>query len=649
MSDTSPAVTIDTSGAGTPIASSPQLDGVNLFDYLANDQVMSAPPPNDVVRDESLSNGQTTFANSLCSSKYSIHLPGLLPTNIPDTILQATDELTKLLKSTINKKLQLYTKHEENGKMVMKKVAIKMCDLSFPNSYASKLKSDKTLMKAIISLLCQAIDSLEYLILPELSIDVLSDLVGIFNKMNKCPMLCSIEIPFTAKNADEIEKYLPKVIGVLYGHLKPHSIECKPDTTSSTLINIEASPCRLINAIKLKVPDLKNLTYNGNDIISNDVNHRKRSLDSDTSPATPLPNKKSKQSGKNPQKKMKLVPFTKDKATFTFDSFLSKGELDTDSSFTAYTYWRLEKVHNVYSTTGKGTTIAIIDSGIDPSHPAFERKHNIIFQDFSGGEMIPDAVGHGTLCAGIACGNGFPYFNLNAESEFHPGVAPDARLVICKVTLSTEKLAQTERVLEALKWIHEHSTDIDVVSISLGSLQFSPKIALAITELIFKSIIVVCAASNLGYKYSQPISFPARLGHVLCIGSHGSHGKPSSFSPVGQQIDFLAPGENITGPSNALYNHHLVTDSGTSYATPAVAGLICLILSYIKSHSKEYFEQFNNQWVMKEILREISASPGRHSDDMGFGALNPLQFFQQPDRVLNSILNEVVFYQSDAM
>ena len=52
---------------------------------------------------------------------------------------------------------------------------------------------------------------------------------------------------------------------------------------------------------------------------------------------------------------------------------------------------------------------------------------------------------------------------------------------------------------------------------------------------------------------------------------------------------------------------------------------------------------------MKEILREISASPGRHSDDMGFGALNPLQFFQQPDRVLNSILNEVVFNQSDAM
>ena len=551
---------------------------------LRNPKLTSTPlnTTQEVVKDESLCNDQITFPDSLCT-KYSIHLSRLLPINISDTILQATDELKILLKGTIKKKLQLYTKHEENGE-----VAIKMCDLSFPNSYAPKLKSDKILMKAIISLICQAIGSLEYLILPELSIDVLPDLVGIFNKINKCPM-CSIEIPFTAKNADEIEKYLPKVIGALYGHLKPHSIECKPDTTLSTLINIEASPCRLIDDITKIVPDLKNLTYNGTEIICS-----KKMQDSVTSVTTPLSSIKSKPSTK--RKKMKLVPFSKDKASFTFDSFLSKGELDTDSPFTAYTYWRLEKVHNVYGTTGKGTTIAIIDSGIDPSHPAFEGKHNyIVFQDFTRGEMNPDAVGHGTLCAGIACGNGFPYSNLNAEFEFPPGVAPDAKLVICKVTLGEEKLARTERVLEALKWIRESSTDINVISISLGSLQFSPEIALAITELIFQRVIVVCAASNLGYKYSQPIIFPARLGHVLCIGSHGSHGKPSSFSPVGQQIDFLAPGENITGPSNALYNHHLVTDSGTSYATPAVAGLICLILSYIKSHcpSDKYFQQFN--------------------------------------------------------
>ena len=272
--------------------------------------------------------------------------------------------------------------------------------------------------------------------------------------------------------------------------------------------------------------------------------------------------------------------------------------------------------------------------------------------------LNPVAADHGTLCAGIACGTTFPYLHNTAVdsyedgNDFFPsGVAPDAKLIVCKTLRHGEDSAQWNTVLNALQWIKNKSdegADIDVVSMSLGSLQFIPEIAKAITELVNINIIVVCAASNLGYKYSQPISFPARLGHVLCIGSHGSHGKPSSFSPVGQQIDFLAPGENIIGPSNAQYNHHLTTDSGTSFATPAIAGLICLILSYIKSHKYNYLNYFKNHWVMKEILREISTSPGRHSDDMGFGALNPLQFFQQPERVLNSILNGVIFCENDS-
>ena len=143
-------------------------------------------------------------------------------------------------------------------------------------------------------------------------------------------------------------------------------------------------------------------------------------------------------------------------------------------------------------------------------------------------------------------------------------------------------------------------------------------------------MIVVCAASNHGHKFMQPIAFPARLGHVLCIGSHGTNGKPSPFSPVGQQIDFLAPGEGIAVPSNKIYQHYIAIEYGTSFAAPAVVGLICLLLDYIKKNHNDLFQHFKNHWVMKELLQEMSTSPGQATDDKGFGALNPMHFIKQP-------------------
>ena len=183
----------------------------------------------------------------------------------------------------------------------------------------------------------------------------------------------------------------------------------------------------------------------------------------------------------------------------------------------------------------------------------------------------------------------------------------------------------------------------------MGSLGISLDVVDAINDLVSNGVIIVCAASNYGHQFSQSICFPARLGHVLCIGSHGPHGKPSSFSPIGQDIDFLAPGENIAAPNSNFIANHVAVDSGTSYAAPAVAGLVCLILQYIKlfgerkpSQNAEVAKKYKNHWVMKEILRKISTCPGRHTDDEGFGALNPLQFFQRPDHIIQMIHDEVI-------
>ena len=119
---------------------------------------------------------------------------------------------------------------------------------------------------------------------------------------------------------------------------------------------------------------------------------------------------------------------------------------------------------------------------------------------------------------------------------------------------------------------------------------------------------------------------------VHSIGSHDEHGKTSCFSPAGQQIDFLAPGEEITVVCSHYHHHYIETNSGTSFDAPAVAGLICLILCYIKKNYPDEMDYFKCHWVMKELLSEISTSQGRPTDDQGFRALDLMRFFIEPVR-----------------
>ena len=341
---------------------------------------------------------------------------------------------------------------------------------------------------------------------------------------------------------------------------------------------------------------------------------------------------------------------TTNKTVYTFDQCYQGPQLGGQYSiFTAYDFWDISHIHEM-GITGKGITVAVVDSGLDYSHPAFSLKENIEFKDCTGSFLgTNDTNGHGTMCAGIICGDAFEYsknpdsYTENDKpSTFPPGIAHKVNLVVYKVF--SGYYASNEAICAALQDIEKRG-DIDVVSLSLGSLAFALPIAKAVSNLVSKDVIVVCAASNEGNRYIQPIAFPARLGHVLCIGSHDEHGKTSRFSPIGQQIDFLVPGEEITAPCSTYYHHYIEKNNGTSFAAPAVAGLICLILNYIKEYHPNVLHHFKCHWVMKELLREISTSPGRPTDDQGFGALDPRRFFKQPVRFVEYIMLEVVCEQ----
>lgn len=321
-----------------------------------------------------------------------------------------------------------------------------------------------------------------------------------------------------------------------------------------------------------------------------------------------------------------------------------------------FNYWNLDTCQY----RGEGTVIAIVDSGVDIYHPTFfddpkkpqlENSKIVAAINFAKDKSgyFSSSDGHGTKCAGIACGSAYASYKDGKLLEFPSGVAPKARLVVCKVT-------SRDSIVRALKWLNKNCTSpgsnpkIDVLSYSLGSTQhkYSDRIQHEISKLVSAGVLVVCAASNDGHHYQQPIAYPAALGNVLCVGSHGAFGKPSDFSPVGQQLDFLAPGEDILLPSIVKGTR---IDSGTSFATPALAGLICLILECIEKNCDDNFKNkirqhcdieenqpVFNHWVMKEILRNMATNPGIHLYDRGYGSLDPEPFFRDPTSFIKAAL-----------
>ena len=289
---------------------------------------------------------------------------------------------------------------------------------------------------------------------------------------------------------------------------------------------------------------------------------------------------------------------------------------------------------------GSGTTVAVLDSGINTAHTAFRGKISPASKSFVGGG-IEDTLGHGTQCAGLACGlQDTVSFSGGIQRTFE-GIAQGAQLLVCKVVPDGQTEADINAVCQALDYIMEQNRDasfydqsrVTVASLSFGMSHFNLMLSKKIQEAISHDIVVVCAASNDGRQVTQSINYPARLGNTLCIGSCNNHGKPSSFSPTGREMDFLAVGENVCAPTVGgpqMYD----CVCGTSFSAPQVAGLICQIVQDLKqllsgSSSESVLEHLHNVWAVREILKHIAVIQGRHDEELGYGSLNPKDYFRK--------------------
>jgi subtilisin family serine protease len=248
--------------------------------------------------------------------------------------------------------------------------------------------------------------------------------------------------------------------------------------------------------------------------------------------------------------------------------------------------WHLDAIaltsarQNGYSYTGKGITIAVLDTGIDATHPELQGKvaqsyHLDVRTVAALGEPEEvdesvDSEGHGTHVAGLIGGN-------------QVGVAPEARLInglmlpggVCSLT--------NFRI--ATDWLSTR-TDIDIVNISAGmTITANPKVLdvmeLYVETLLAIGILPICAVGNEGRNKTRS---PGNCRSVVSVGASNRNHRVAGFSGSGSMVvdyhqyavpSLVAPGEQVY---SAVMGGQYEAWDGTSMATPLVSGIAALIL-----------------------------------------------------------------------
>lgn len=244
--------------------------------------------------------------------------------------------------------------------------------------------------------------------------------------------------------------------------------------------------------------------------------------------------------------------------------------------------------------TGKGVGIAIIDTGVY-THPDLTKPTNriIAFKDFVNNKQNPyDDNGHGTHCAGDAAGNGYSYGGK------YKGIAPDANIISVKVLDGAGK-GNTSNILAGMQWVldNKEKYNIRVVSLSLGDKVSLPNnvdpMVRGCEKLTANGLVVVVAAGNDGPE-RRTITTPGISSSVITVGAlddkrtfDTKDDVVAEFSSRGPtqsgktKPDILAPGVNIVSlnkGSSDGFSKPYRTASGTSMATPMIAGASALIL-----------------------------------------------------------------------
>lgn len=278
--------------------------------------------------------------------------------------------------------------------------------------------------------------------------------------------------------------------------------------------------------------------------------------------------------------------------------------------------WHLEAIHapEAWKTAqGEGVLVAVIDTGIDPTHPEFShcltgaetvipesayREGGYFRSDYQG---PVDHLGHGTHIAGLIA--------ARADGSGSSGAAPLCRIFSIKALESdgVRGNGKTSWVVAAIGRAVDAGADIINMSIG-GAMQENDLLWEAIRRANEAGVLVVCAAGNTGTSAKcYPAAYPETLA-VSAVRRQADACVIASYSNYGDWIDLCAPGSNLYGPTlEGEYN--IMT--GTSMACPLVSAGAALLLSR---------DPLLTPRQLQQLLLEAAEDLGAKGKDDRYGA-----------------------------
>jgi subtilisin family serine protease len=321
------------------------------------------------------------------------------------------------------------------------------------------------------------------------------------------------------------------------------------------------------------------------------------------------------------------VEFTEDQAikgTYTIitsdESNLEKLEQNEDvdtvetdipvKMFTDTIDWGVKRVgadSSWDSGTGNGVIVAVVDTGIQLNHPDLSTNVITGYDFVNNDESATDDNGHGTHVAGIIAST------MNGSGNV--GTSYSAKLMPVKV-LNESGYGYLSDVAKGIYYAADNGARI--INMSLGTSEDSDTLRTAVQYAANKGVLLVAAAGN---DSGAPCAYPAAYSSVVCVVATDQDNKLASFSNIGGEL--AAPGvSNYSTYINSAY----ATLSGTSMASPHVAGSAALLLSVCTDCSTS---------EVRTLLRESATDLGSVGNDIifGYGLVNLVEAIEtlQPD------------------
>lgn len=270
---------------------------------------------------------------------------------------------------------------------------------------------------------------------------------------------------------------------------------------------------------------------------------------------------------------------------FAESNYIAHASLAAPNDPSYGTNWGMDKIRVIEAWTAypgsftptAGVPLAVVDTGVESTHPDLAGRVQTALgancvngSDICGSSTALDDNGHGTHVAGIA---GAATNNAVGVA----GVAYSSPIIPVKV-LNSSGAGSYAAITNGIMWAVQKGAK--VINMSLGGTGFSQTLCDAVTSALNSGTLVVAAAGNSGN--SVP-SYPAACPGVVGVAATDSNDGIPSFSNFGSPNVFVsAPGASIY---STYFNNSYATLSGTSMASPFVAGLSALLMSQVRGRT----------------------------------------------------------------